>query len=92
MPGGRVGSFSKSAIDNPREYEGDGYCVSLIRPVGGWHKIIRSSWHRDVSSARARAANWSFKNANWAIREIGLTAVGEANGQSTARKLSRWVF
>jgi len=73
------------------EYAGDGYRVSLIRPEGGRHQAIRSSGHRDVSSARARATQWSLENANSAIREFGTIAMGKAQGQGTVCKHSRWV-
>jgi len=60
------------------EYEGNGYRVSLIRFEDGWDEVIRSSWHRDVSSARTRAAKWSAENANCAIREIGADRKGRS--------------
>jgi len=58
------------------ECVGDGYRVSLLHFVDGWDEVIRSSWHRDVASARDRASNWSNENANCAIREIGTDRKG----------------
>ena len=60
------------------EYVGDGYRVSLLHSEEGWDEVIRSSWHRDVASARDRAGNWSAENANCAIREIGTGRKGRS--------------
>ena len=73
-----MGAFPKSPLIITLEFEGDGYRVSLVRSEDGWHVVIRSSWHRDVSSARARAAKWSAENANCAIREIGANRQGRS--------------
>jgi hypothetical protein len=63
--------FPKSPLTVTLDYEGDGYRVSLTQLEGGWHEVVRSSWHRDGCSARARAARWSAENANGAIRKTG---------------------
>jgi hypothetical protein len=60
------------------EHVGDGYRVSLLHSEDGWDEVIRSSWHREVASARDRAGKWSAENANCPIREIGTDFKGQS--------------